>query len=657
MHRVPRAQGLGASHGSNPNSDNRDDSKRAANTSAALQGATLAFASRTDQKQMQSSNSSEATIPTRQPAGRTINNGARQAAMIADAATNNRATGARLEAGEEELDDPSSCGIGAVKDRIQLFSSTDESGGSTTAAPVPQPAESAKSATSLRNGNPTTYRNTTADSGIVTQPKLGLNNPQHIAAKLAVDRSAVSKSKSKSGSGSSSPRPAATAAATTTISSRRTREYQELITHDPQRALGSSTTCDADIDISSSSWGARKHASLSSEVTEARESSAAQNMPAQQKYGVNAAPPLPNRSVAAGTSSPRKKMDSESDRGSVLSPPPPPPPPPSRLRSASPPPALPPRSSMIHQTKEKPPPPAPRHSAAASASTSSIIDNPATPRGPLPSLPRPLPHPHPHPHTQTQTRPIPLQPQNSGVSGSSLADAIAASSLASSRTPSPSKQTQPPLPPSRRSRSRSFLHVTHSGNKNDHRRDLLRRQRSPSRTPSPSKTTAMKRTMRAPAQPEPDFAGGGHRSREHSHRRIIRTHPHKHREGDRKRWRDQVTGTERKRYEGVWAANKGLFIDVHEQVNLKDKSAVLEEMVTSMVVRDIWTRSRLPTHMLEQIWNLVSHHAYGLLSREEFVVGMWLIDQCLKGHKLPVKVSQSVWDSVRSVSAESMGHH
>ena len=46
----------------------------------------------------------------------------------------------------------------------------------------------------------------------------------------------------------------------------------------------------------------------------------------------------------------------------------------------------------------------------------------------------------------------------------------------------------------------------------------------------------------------------------------------------------------------------------------------------------------------------MDHQNIGLLVREEFVVGMWLIDQQLKGHKLPVKVPDSVWDSVRHVA-------
>lgn len=71
------------------------------------------------------------------------------------------------------------------------------------------------------------------------------------------------------------------------------------------------------------------------------------------------------------------------------------------------------------------------------------------------------------------------------------------------------------------------------------------------------------------------------------------------------------------------------------------------EMVLNLVVRDIWSRSGLPLDLLERIWDLVDEQGIGLLTKEEFVVGMWLIDQALKGHKLPASVPKSVWDSVR----------
>jgi hypothetical protein len=70
----------------------------------------------------------------------------------------------------------------------------------------------------------------------------------------------------------------------------------------------------------------------------------------------------------------------------------------------------------------------------------------------------------------------------------------------------------------------------------------------------------------------------------------------------------------------------------------------------NLVVRDIWSRSRLPAERLAMVWDLVTQAAEepdtGRLSREQFVVGMWLIDQMLKGRNLPHGVSQSVWTSV-----------
>lgn len=131
-----------------------------------------------------------------------------------------------------------------------------------------------------------------------------------------------------------------------------------------------------------------------------------------------------------------------------------------------------------------------------------------------------------------------------------------------------------------------------------------------------------------------------------------RKHPNKHHEGDRKRWRDIVTERERKRYEGVWAANKGLFIDARSG-NLESDS---ELDVVGVVVREIWQRSRLPDHVLEEVWALVDGRGLGRLRREEFVVGMWLVDQGLKGRKLPLKVSESVWGSVRGVGVKVKVH-
>ncbi|OQE10280.1 hypothetical protein PENVUL_c004G03757 [Penicillium vulpinum] len=215
------------------------------------------------------------------------------------------------------------------------------------------------------------------------------------------------------------------------------------------------------------------------------------------------------------------------------------------------------------------------------------------------------------------------------MSEEALSNAIIASSLASSRASPSLKGVPPPLP--QRRRARSFLHLAQTP-----KTDL-------SRTPSPPKSMPM--TLRGmPKKPtEAD---------RRKHRNLLHKHPHKHREGDRKRWQREVTERERKRYEGVWASNKGLLISTDNPGPGKNGSWPRDasDMVLNLVVREIWSRSRLPEAILEQVWDLVDHQDLGLLVREEFVVGMWLIDQYLKGHKLPARVRESVWDSVRNVA-------
>lgn len=151
-----------------------------------------------------------------------------------------------------------------------------------------------------------------------------------------------------------------------------------------------------------------------------------------------------------------------------------------------------------------------------------------------------------------------------------------------------------------------------------------------------------------------------HPYRKHQKKRLVRKHPNKHHEGDRKRWRDAVTERERKRYEGVWATNKGILcsLTADEERELGRESRrgdaearkeALQDQICNLVAREIWLRSRLPEVVLENVWDLVDSEGVGRLSKEEFVVGMWLIDQRLKGRKLPTRVTDSVWQSVRSI--------
>jgi hypothetical protein len=222
-----------------------------------------------------------------------------------------------------------------------------------------------------------------------------------------------------------------------------------------------------------------------------------------------------------------------------------------------------------------------------------------------------------------------------------LANAIVASSLASSRAASPAKSPQslaPPVPSPRRGNNGLFA----------------QQNTFDPRTPSPVK--GFRQTMRKPPKDEeeedPNMLRRGKKN-------IMKKHPNKHHEGDRKRWRDAITERERKRYEAVWASNKGLHVYIDTTSfppppgSENQASAQIppdpSHSVSNIVVRDIWSRSRLGTDVLSEVWELVDRTGTGMLSREEFVVGLWLIDQRLKGRKLPIRVGESVWSSIATL--------
>ncbi|APA10962.1 hypothetical protein SS1G_03343 [Sclerotinia sclerotiorum 1980 UF-70] len=237
----------------------------------------------------------------------------------------------------------------------------------------------------------------------------------------------------------------------------------------------------------------------------------------------------------------------------------------------------------------------------------------------------------------------------SSMNVNSLANAIVAGSLASSRasTPSISSGTTraPAPPPTRRHKN---LHIFHSDN---------------SRTPTPPHNNGsaagvpiMKTTMRKPKTGKElkEEEGEGEKRRAKKH--LVKKHPNKHNEGNRKRWRDGITERERKRYEAVWASNKGLFpYTINQDGEMVEVDGAVDT-VPGIVVRDIWERSRLGEDVLEEVWGLVEGRGYrsrlvanmkagGRLEKDEFVVGLWLIDQRLKGRKLPGRVGSSVWGS------------
>jgi hypothetical protein len=222
------------------------------------------------------------------------------------------------------------------------------------------------------------------------------------------------------------------------------------------------------------------------------------------------------------------------------------------------------------------------------------------------------------------------------MTGESLSSAIMGAALASSRNASPAPSQpmtiEPLFPPRKHHHHHSPFH---------------HRSPSPQKQSPPKVAGKLRTTMRK----EPSSSEDEDEVRRYKKKgtRIMgiksRKHPNKHHEGTRNRWRDEITERERKRYEGVWAANKGLHIPPLSSQTEEDPS----QDVLNYAVQDIWTRSRLPIHVLEEVWDLVDSRAIGRLKREEFVVGLWLIDQRLKGRKLPIRVSDSLWASARGM--------
>ncbi|PHH73255.1 hypothetical protein CDD83_4782 [Cordyceps sp. RAO-2017] len=170
----------------------------------------------------------------------------------------------------------------------------------------------------------------------------------------------------------------------------------------------------------------------------------------------------------------------------------------------------------------------------------------------------------------------------------------------------------------------------------------------PRRVPSLS---GQARTLRSPhllptlRQPAKSVGEAERRKKYHHHK--LRGGNHAHHEGSRKRWREQMTQRERKRYEAVWASNRGLLLE--PEAPGPGNEGGVSEYVANVVVRELWRRSRLPEDELAEVWELVDRRARGTLSRPEFVVGMWLIDQRLRGRKLPQKISDSLWGSANGL--------
>jgi hypothetical protein len=185
---------------------------------------------------------------------------------------------------------------------------------------------------------------------------------------------------------------------------------------------------------------------------------------------------------------------------------------------------------------------------------------------------------------------------------------------------------------------------------------------------SPAHRTGMLQTLRQPISKSDDED-----QRRHAHRhrkKPLGGKKHAHHEGARRRWRDEITAKEKRRYEAVWASNRGLFLAPNfahdwaggsaqeggDSEHGRARDGEEANLVVNIAVRDIWGRSRLPPDELAEVWELVQRdkspdgRGRGALNKQEFVVGMWLIDQRLRGRKIPARVTESIWDSARGMS-------
>ncbi|KAH6636379.1 increased rDNA silencing protein 4 [Chaetomium tenue] len=322
-------------------------------------------------------------------------------------------------------------------------------------------------------------------------------------------------------------------------------------------------------------------------------------------------------------------------------------------------------------------------SSVPSGAVSPVREVNNTPRRPAPPARSPSSRSISTPNPPRQHASHPSTPN---LTLSSLTNAMMASNLASARLTPTTPSQPPPLPAPRRS-GRSPLQPHHTAD--SIRSQLTGGSKSPNHAAHQQKQrTGMLQTLRSPHASLSDDEDA---RRQDHHRRRSKVlgggnRKHAHHEGSRRRWRDEITARERKRYEAVWASNRGLFLrpgwaaqyqnptttttptptggaspahrngpGTSEETQHQTRDQAVEasrashgaeaELVVNVVARDIWSRSRLPADELAEVWDLVDRGARGALARDEFVVGLWLIDQRLRGRKIPARVSQSVWDS------------
>lgn len=109
-----------------------------------------------------------------------------------------------------------------------------------------------------------------------------------------------------------------------------------------------------------------------------------------------------------------------------------------------------------------------------------------------------------------------------------------------------------------------------------------------------------------------------------------------------------ISQQERKRYEAIWMSNRFRYLNTLQWWPSMDNAILLPKdgLILGLIVKDIWQRSNLSDTLLGNIFDLVDTRCDGSLDRKSFIVGMWLVDQCLYGRKLPTVIHDDIWESV-----------
>ncbi|KTB22250.1 EH domain-containing and endocytosis protein 1 [Nakaseomyces glabratus] len=98
--------------------------------------------------------------------------------------------------------------------------------------------------------------------------------------------------------------------------------------------------------------------------------------------------------------------------------------------------------------------------------------------------------------------------------------------------------------------------------------------------------------------------------------------------------------------------------DISKYSQLFDRSAGASPTIPGDKAKDIFLKARLPNQTLGEIWALCDRDASGTLTKQEFIMAMYLIQLVMSNHPstqpLPDHISNEIWDSLNQLPATSL---